>query len=434
MPQTNEFHSEEVQEIMGRIPSWIVRWGITVLFGLLLLIIWGCYLIKYPQIVTAPITLTTIPAPADLVARCDGTLDTVYIQTGESVRAGEPIALLASPTDYHDVRTLKSLLTDTESPLALANAEWLHNRYVLGDLQGTWMELTTRCRDFHDFLTTSPLEAQQTLLKAQAEQQQRYLAQLEAQGRLLNTTLEAARKTLTHDSIRLAHATLSATEYTATQQDYFARLAAKAECDAQLTSVRLEVLQTERQLAALNTQHADRVSEHEQTIMQLRQQFLAAISQWETQHVLTAPIDGTVSQQGRWSRGQQITAGTLLAHIIPTHTTKMIGQMAVPATDFARIASGQTVNVKLNGFPYMEYGILKGAVHTISTMPQQRQTATGPNTVYLVEVDFPSSMTTTYGKQLPPIPQLDGTGEIITQNMRLIERLIQPIVSLFRNR
>jgi hypothetical protein len=50
------FHSEEVQEIMGRQPSWILRWGITVIFGLAAAIILGCYFIKYPQTVSADIT------------------------------------------------------------------------------------------------------------------------------------------------------------------------------------------------------------------------------------------------------------------------------------------------------------------------------------------------------------------------------------------
>lgn len=41
------FHSDEVQEIMGRQPAWILRWGITVLILILTGIIVACYFIKY---------------------------------------------------------------------------------------------------------------------------------------------------------------------------------------------------------------------------------------------------------------------------------------------------------------------------------------------------------------------------------------------------
>ena len=32
MPQDSNFYSEEAQEILGKIPLWIIRWGITLIF------------------------------------------------------------------------------------------------------------------------------------------------------------------------------------------------------------------------------------------------------------------------------------------------------------------------------------------------------------------------------------------------------------------
>jgi|GEM_PF-202980 len=112
MPQFRDnFHSEEAQEIMGRAPSWVVRWGITVIFVILALIVLGCYIIKYPQTVTAPISITTVNAPSDLTARYDGLLDSVCVGNGENVRTGQLIALLATPADYDDIRSLEENLS-----------------------------------------------------------------------------------------------------------------------------------------------------------------------------------------------------------------------------------------------------------------------------------------------------------------------------------
>lgn len=68
MPQRTNFYSEEAQSILGRAPSWVVRWGVTVVFCILAGIIAGCYFIRYPQTVTAPISITTINPPSDLAA------------------------------------------------------------------------------------------------------------------------------------------------------------------------------------------------------------------------------------------------------------------------------------------------------------------------------------------------------------------------------
>ena len=53
--------------------------------------------------------------------------------------------------------------------------------------------------------------------------------------------------------------------------------------------------------------------------------------------------------------------------------------------------------------------------------------------IYQAQLEFPNALTTTYKKELPMIQQMEGTAEIITEDMRLIEQFVQPIISLFRN-
>ena len=69
MPQVNDIHCEEIQLIMGHAPSWVVRCGVTIIFCIFAITVIACYFIKYPQTVTAPILITTINPPSDLLAR-----------------------------------------------------------------------------------------------------------------------------------------------------------------------------------------------------------------------------------------------------------------------------------------------------------------------------------------------------------------------------
>lgn len=56
MPEREENHyCEPVQEIMGRLPSWTVRWGPTILAGILCLILVGSYFIRWPEVVPTSI-------------------------------------------------------------------------------------------------------------------------------------------------------------------------------------------------------------------------------------------------------------------------------------------------------------------------------------------------------------------------------------------
>ena len=61
--------SEEVQEILGRPPRSIVRWGITVVLLLVVGLAIGSYFIKYPDVLQASITVSSENLPADVVAK-----------------------------------------------------------------------------------------------------------------------------------------------------------------------------------------------------------------------------------------------------------------------------------------------------------------------------------------------------------------------------
>ena len=54
---TLDVRSEEVQEILGMIPHWIVRWGIALFFVIIFIFIAGSFFIKYPEIINAPVVL-----------------------------------------------------------------------------------------------------------------------------------------------------------------------------------------------------------------------------------------------------------------------------------------------------------------------------------------------------------------------------------------
>ena len=106
----DNFHSEEAQSILGRAPSWVVRWGVTVVFCIFGGILLGCYFIKYPDTIEAPAVITTVNPPSDLVARYDGLIDTLCVSDRERVERGELIAVLRNAAKRQDVERLSAHL------------------------------------------------------------------------------------------------------------------------------------------------------------------------------------------------------------------------------------------------------------------------------------------------------------------------------------
>lgn len=113
----DNFHSEEAQEILGRVPSWIIRWGITVIFSIFVIIIIGCCIIRYPERVTGTVTIRTANAPVDVVVKSGGNLELISVSNGDSVNEGDILGVINTGADYRDVISADScLLAFVESP------------------------------------------------------------------------------------------------------------------------------------------------------------------------------------------------------------------------------------------------------------------------------------------------------------------------------
>jgi len=440
MPERGDnYYSEPVQEIMGSIPSWITRWGVTVIAGIFALIIIGCCIIRYPQTLTSSITLTSENPPSDLAARYDGLLDTVCVVNGQKVSGGDLVALLSTPADYGDIMAVRDLLDSLSSrerdalPDAVSSPS-LYENYRLGDLQSSWSELVRSCRAYLNWSEIDQSGHQKRLVEEQIGKNREYYGDLLVQKAVLEQDMRYEQAGLERDSLLMAEGAISRAEYEATLKNWTSKKGSLASFEATLTSTQLSILQLRQQLTELEIQRQNEETEHLRGIMQQASQLKAQVAQWLEQYAVISPADGTVSLQKVWSRGQHVLVGDVIASVVPDNGDRVIGRLQVPSSGFGKVEEGQTVNVRLNGFPYMEFGVLKGVVESIPAVPQTVTTAEGNSIVYTVEVSFPDSLVTTYGKELPMVQQMDGTAEIITRDRRLIGQFIDPVLSLFKNR
>lgn len=413
------FYSEQTQEIMGQIPSWILRWGMGVIFAVLLGIIIGSYFIKYPQIVTAPITITTINPPSDLIAKSTGRIDTIFARDGQSLSVGEPVAMLQNTASYDDVMVVASELDTFD----MDSISWMGLNYRMGELQGSFSELRRQCLDFKHYNEAQNIPHKKSLLATQIAKYKRYHAQLLSQKSLITSDLHYTIKNFERDSLLFAQGVISPLEIERSAQAAIQKRNSLAGFEASLTNNELTILQMEQQLFELEMQYDNETSAYRRQIGESAQQLAAQIRQWKQSYLLTSPIVGRLSFTKYWSENQNVQMGEKLATVVPLDSTQVIGIMTVPSAGFGRVAVGQKVNIKLNGYPYFEYGILKGIVTRLSSVPD------GTNG-YIAEVAFPDGLQSTYKEQLTLIQQMDGTGDIVTKDERLIQRFIQPIRAL----
>src|SRR5690242_9246964 len=97
-----ELRSEEVREILGAVPHWTIRSGAAYLLMLVLLALVISFLVRYPDVVHAPITVTTQVPPARIISQSDGYL-TLWVKDNETVNEGQYLGFLKSTSDARAV-------------------------------------------------------------------------------------------------------------------------------------------------------------------------------------------------------------------------------------------------------------------------------------------------------------------------------------------
>ena len=163
----------------------------------------------------------------------------------------------------------------------------------------------------------------------------------------------------------------------------------------------------------------------ERSVMQSFYQLKKAIKDWELNYVFRSSVKGTVSFLQIWSENQTINAGENMFAIIPSTEKGYIGKVKAKAQNSGKLQIGQKVNIRLANYPDREFGVIEGKLKTISLTPDKDGNL-------LLDIELPNGLKTSYKKQINFQQEMTGTADIITEDLRLLERLLYQFRDVFR--
>ena len=424
--------SEEVQEILGRPPRWIVRVGISIIFVVVAGLFVGSYFLKYPDILPAPITVTTENLPAGVMAMTTGKIDTIAVAEKQTVREGELLAVIRNPAKLEDVMAVKRMLevadtvdVETCHGASLQNGTSLQ----LGDLQSAYTAFDNALTDYRHFVETDYHNRKIAVIRKQIAAQKNLLQKTVNQLNISRKQLATAQKLFEIDSMLYSNAALSLVDYQSARNSLLQQLSSLESSKMSVDNQRMSILQSEQSIFDLEQQRIDEEQQLTSALTSAKEQLAAQIRQWEQTYLLVAPCDGKVTFTKYWQKNQNVNAGEVLVTVVPDGDTQVVGKILLPQQGAGKVKVGQTVNVKLDNFPYLEYGMVKVCIRNISMVPVQVDENTK---AYMLEVEFPENLVTTYGKLLTFSQEMTGTAEIITEDLRLLDKFINPIRAVIK--
>src|SRR5690606_19640525 len=106
-----DIHSEDLQEIISKPPSWLLKRGISFVLLTVVLILGLSAFIRYPEILHNGMKITTNNAPKVVINKVSGNLVKIKVTEGEEVIHGQVLAYMESTAIHEQVLALLDSLT-----------------------------------------------------------------------------------------------------------------------------------------------------------------------------------------------------------------------------------------------------------------------------------------------------------------------------------
>jgi HlyD family secretion protein len=417
-------HEDAWMGIISRRPPWVVRWGISLFFVMVCVLLGISWFIRYPDRVSARGKLLAQYPPQPLLARTDGRLLHLLQQEGDTLQTGDLIAVLQSTTDYLSALNQKAIADSfllwvttgrSYQIAALYNqSSGLLAPSQLGELQSGYQLFFAALQTYVQYLGNGYYIRQRQLL-------QNDLSNLAAQQRVIAEQLD-----LTLQEVKLAGENFKVSE-TLSKQSVIAPVEYRNEAGKwlgkqlqmpQLKNVQLanaaQRLEKLKQIDALEND----IVQQKAIFVQALQNWRSAIAAWEQQYMVYAPCNGRLVLSSFYNPGRNLQRGEMLGNVQPDNAGYFM-EATLPQYNFGKLQTGQQAIVRFDAFPYEEFGQVAGSLAQIKPIP----TDSG----YLATLTLPQGLTTHLGKSLKYREGLQGSIEIITDNRRLTDRFLSGI-------
>ena len=419
-------HTDDMQDIITAVPSWILRWGITLFFCILVLIVGLSAFIRYPDVVNGPLKIDSPNSPKPVVAKVSGKLVKLLVRENEAVITGQPLAYVESTANHDEVIALVARLKELQKQLQFNKPTGdfftQADNSQLGELQSSYQAF------FQEYLQYKSSTANGFYIKKRSYLQ-KDLADLSKQTVQLNAEKDIQQRdfALAGDEYKM-HQKL-ATERVETNAElrqeeskYLAKKSPLIQTDAALVSASTNYSAKQKEILELDNQLIEEKAKFSQALNSL----VSQAEDWEAKYVLTASQPGKLTYAGIIQQNQVLASNQEVFYINPGNE-QFFGEMAISQNNMGKVKIGQQVLVKLKSYPFEEYGMIRGEIKFIADVPYK-------DSIFISRVDFKIRNTSDMRRPIHLKQGMMADAEIITQDATILQRLGRSFLKIAGNK
>ncbi|MGY3794177.1 HlyD family secretion protein [uncultured Aquimarina sp.] len=421
-----QLRSEEVQEILTRVPHWMIRWGNLLILTLILLLLFLSWMLKYPDTIPAQAVITTDVPLQKEQANVSEKIEAIFVKEGDTVPEKTPLAILRNTANYLDVFSLKRVV-DT---IKINNQqikfpfEKMPPLLELGDIQTSYATFENNYIEYTLNKELKPFSGENLANQISLSELYRRQESILNQKRVEQRTLSLRKKTFDRQQELFDKGSISLQEYEQSKIEYSQFENNYKNYTNQLSQIKEQISTVQKNSKGTEFNQQREEINLRNKVIQSFDQLKRSIKDWELRYLLQSDIEGRVSFSNYRFENENVTAGDIVFIVIPIQDSlSYVAKIKAPTQNSGKIKIGQKANIKLENFPDDEFGMLQGKVDYISMLPDK-------DGLYLIDVKLPKELVTTYNKKIPFQQEMRGSVEIITEDLRLIERFFYQFRSL----
>lgn len=420
-----ELRTEEVQDILTAVPHWMIRYGNVLFLVLILLLFFLSWLVKYPDVIPSEALVTTKSPPQREFARATGRISRLLVENNAMVTKNQPVVIMENPANHQDVFYLKSIL-DT---ITIQNNSFYFPMeelpiLFLGNLETDFAIFQNNYIQYDLNRTLQPYSNEALANQFTQRELQSRIVMMENQKEINKRELDFKKTELERFETLFDRGVIASQEFDQKQLEYLQAERNFKNMEVSISQLKESVNQASRAGRSTEINKTNEELLLLKSVLQSFNQLKRAVRDWELQYAFIANTEGEISFIEAWNENQTVNVGDLLFTIIPGKENNYLARLRTPAQNSGKIERGQRVLIRLQNYPEEEFGMLTGTVNSISFLPDK-------DGLYAIEVSLPDRLITTYNREIKFTQEMTGIAEIVTEDLRLIERFFYQLRGIF---
>lgn len=420
-PLSTQDNISQFEALIGPMPERKLKWYFVSFIVLLTSIALIVGLTDTADKLYGTITITSVNPPVPVMSGLDGFIRTLMVEDKSQVEKDQVLAQIEMEVEVEHIEKLDKHL-DQLKAYADHPREALNALAALPELEGELeiilLSLQREIQNYLQILEDPLFDKKRTAYEKQLQYRKKLTDLLNEEYESKTNALTLEEKQFRISSSLFDSGLVSTVQYFEAEKRL---LNTQFEVQNQKTEMErnnLDIEDTKNNIHNLELDYQRDLKAAREKIDQFLLDLHAMIHSMEHLYNLRASTSGFLEYFEILDAGQLISSQDPMFIITP-EAHQSIGRMSIPESNTAELQKGKLVRVKLNKYPFKDWGVLEGEVLSVTNVPIDGQ--------YRVKVGFPGGFVTTYGRKLAYTNQLEGKAEIILQERSFFDRIFTQI-------